>query len=93
MTERGYWRHSRTGQIWAVEIENKRPVRCAGPLTADDLAQELLPHLDYSTTYVAPLQAEWQSYVPQQLCSVCGTALHHGEAATPDGRVHLSCSV
>jgi hypothetical protein len=46
MIERGYWRHTETGQIWAVEIEDERPVKCAGPLTDDDLAQELLPHLD-----------------------------------------------
>jgi len=57
MTERGYWRHTGSGQIWAVEIEDERPVKCAGPLTASDADQMILPYLDYTTTYVAPLQA------------------------------------
>ena len=93
MTERGFWRHTGSGRIWAVETEDERPVRFAGPLDLRDLARQLLPYLDYSTAYVGPLQAEWQSFVPQQLCSVCGTALGSGRAASPDGRAHLSCSV
>jgi hypothetical protein len=93
MTQRGYWRHTESGQIWAVEIENERPVRCAGPLKAEDLARDLLPYLNYSTSYIALLYANWQSYVPQELCSICGAALHPGTAATPDGLAHLSCSV
>jgi hypothetical protein len=63
MTERGYWRHTGSGQIWAVEIEDERPVKCAGPLTSSDADQMILPYLDYSTTDVAPLQADWRSYV------------------------------
>lgn len=92
VTDRGYWRHTGSGQIWAVETNNAHPVRCAGPLRPEDLDRELLPHLDYTTSYVGPLQAEWQSYEPQDLCSSCGAALTRGSAVTPDGRAHLSCS-
>jgi hypothetical protein len=93
MIERGFWRHTGSGQIWAVETEHDRPVRCAGPLDFLDLAQQLLPYLDYSTAYIGHLRAEWQAFVVQQLCAVCGTAFRAGRAASPDGRAHLSCSV
>ena len=63
-----------------------------GPLDLRDLAQQLLPYLDYSTAYIGPLQAEWQSFVLQKLCSICGTALAAGRGASPDGRAHPSCS-
>ncbi len=92
MMERGFWRHTGSGQIWAVETEHHRPVKCAGPLDLRDLAQQLLPYLDYSTAYIGPLQAEWQSFVLQKLCSICGTALAAGRGASPDGRAHPSCS-
>ena len=93
MIERAFWRHTGSGQIWAVETEDKRPVRCAGPLDLRDLARQLLPYLDYSTAYVGPLQAEWQSFVLQQLCSVCGTAVTVVAPASPASRAHRSCSV
>jgi hypothetical protein len=92
MTDRGYWRHVGSERIWAVEIEDGRPVKCAGPFDVRDVARDILEHLDYSTTYVGPLQAEWQWYVPLRLCYVCGTALR-GAAVTPDGGAHLSCPV
>ena len=92
MTDRGYWRHVGTGQIWAVEVEDGRPVTCAGPFEVRDVGRDILEYLDYSPTYVAPLQAEWQWYVPLELCSVCGAAVR-GAAVTPDGSAHLTCPV
>jgi hypothetical protein len=80
-------------RIWAVEIEDGRSVKCAGPFDVRDVGRDILEYVDYSTTYVGLLQAEWQAFVPQELCYRCGTALHRGAAATPDGRAHLSCPV
>lgn len=96
MIERGFWQHLPTGNIWAVETDNHVPVRCAGPLSARDVDHLLLRYLDYTTTYLRLLQAEWSSYAPYELCSVCGTVLRPGAPTTSnvgDGRVHLSCSI
>jgi hypothetical protein len=92
MTSRGYWRHVGSDRIWAVEIEDGRPMKCAGPFDARDVGRDILEYLDYPTTYVGALQAEWQWYVPLELCYVCGTALR-GAAVTADGGAHLSCPV
>ena len=54
MIERGYWRHVGSDRIWAVEIEDGRPVKCAGPFDARDVGRDILEYLDYSTTTLAP---------------------------------------
>ena len=52
MIERGFWRHTESGQIWAVEIEDERPMRCVGP-GLDGRRRTL---------------HRWQAFVLQQLC-------------------------
>lgn len=91
MTERGYWRHSGSNEIWAVETDNDRPVRCAGPFQGRDVSPQLLPYLIYTTSYLDSLRKEWRSYVSQELCDRCGSALLPGESRR-DGRAHTSCS-
>jgi hypothetical protein len=92
MAEREYWRHTESNKIWAVEIDNGRPVRCAGPFQGGDVSPELLPYLSYTTTYLDSLRTEWRLYVSQKLCDGCGTALLPCESTTPDGRAHTSCA-
>ena len=95
MMPRGYWRHSTNGQIWAVETEGGRPVKCCGPLEARDVDPMLLPYLDYSTRDVGFLRADWRSWVPYVLCSACGRVLRPGAATATNGAtgcVHLDCS-
>ena len=96
MIERGFWQHLPTGNIWAVETENRTPVRCAGPLNPLDVDPLLLQYLDYSTTYLRLLEVEWSLYLPYHFCSVCGTVLRPGATTASngaDGRVHLACSL
>jgi hypothetical protein len=96
MVERGFWRHLPTGHLWAVEIENQKLLRCAGPLAAHDVTLALLPHVPFSTRYVSLLQVEWSAYVPYLLCSVCGNGFGPGAATATngaDGSVHLDCSL
>jgi hypothetical protein len=64
MTERGFWRHTESGRVWAVEIEKGQPVKCCGPLDASDADEALLPYLDYSTKDLPLIRAEWSSYSP-----------------------------
>jgi len=92
MAERGFWRHTGSNEIWAVEIDNGRPVRCAGPLQGTDVSLDLLPYLSYTTSYLDALCTEWRSYVSQKLCAGCGSALLPSESTTPDGRTHTSCA-
>lgn len=42
MIDRGYWRHAGGDRIWAVEIEDGRPVKCAGPFDDRSTAQILI---------------------------------------------------
>jgi hypothetical protein len=96
MIERGFWRHLPTGNIWAVETEGQKPVKCAGPLDERDLDLMLLPYLDYSTAYLRLVEAEWDLYVPHELCSACGSVLRPGAAVSTNGgqwHVHLRCSL
>jgi hypothetical protein len=96
MIERSFWQHLPTGYVWAVEIENQKPVRCVGPLEARDVDQRLLKILDYSATYLRLLLAEWPLYVPYVVCSVCGDVVRPGAATAAngvEGRVHLRCSL
>lgn len=41
MIDRGYWQHAGGDRIWAGEIEDGRPVKCAGPLDTRSAAQIL----------------------------------------------------
>ena len=96
MTERSFWQHLPTGNVWAVEIENQKLVSCAGPLDPRDVDQILLPHLPYTVTYVALLETDWSSYVPYRFCSACGEVMRPGAATAAngaEGRVHLRCSL
>ena len=95
MIERNYWQHAATGEIWAVETDAGSPVRCAGPLNANDVHPLLLDHLLYTLGYVPDLRADWQAYAVVRLCSLCNLVLRRGAATVShngDAAVHLACA-
>jgi hypothetical protein len=67
MVVRGFWRHASSGQIWAVDVEDHAPLRCAGPLSPRDLDHRLLQFLALSTHGLYLLQADWSSYLPHEM--------------------------
>jgi hypothetical protein len=51
-----YWRHSPSGEVWAVEIHDGQLAGCCGPIDADGIDPQLLPNLPYDRRDVAWLQ-------------------------------------
>lgn len=94
--ERAYWQHFRTGEVWAVEVEAGRPVRCAGPITPDDADAALLPYLPFSTHDLQVILPEWTLFFRREQCPTCARTILPG-ASTVDipmnGRAHLSCAL
>jgi hypothetical protein len=49
---REFWRDVKTDEVWAVELEDGRPVACAGPLASGIVLADpeacLLDELEYS---------------------------------------------
>jgi hypothetical protein len=94
MSQRAYWQHSRTGEVWAVETKDGRAVACVGPLMPEDALPILLPFLELSSAGVADLQTEWPLFVRREECAVCATLILPG-AGTADmprpRQSHLAC--
>lgn len=93
---RDFWRSLRTGEVWAVETQDGRPLRCFGPFTAADADAILLPHLPLSTLDLEMVRADWAFFVRLVRCPVCAGEVRPG-AQTVDmpsnGRAHLGCAL
>jgi hypothetical protein len=62
MTTYEFWRHGRTGEVWAVKLVEGVVVGCCGPLHHDDLDRDFLEGLDYAEEPAASIEAareEW----------------------------------
>ena len=97
MPERGYWQHSLTGQMWAVETENGRPICGRGPLESRDALPLLLPHLSLSWLQVGYLTREWARFMSYETCRICGKVIRPGAVTVglghPGDRVHDTCAI
>jgi hypothetical protein len=46
---RKFWVEQRSHAVWAVELHDHTPARCYGPLTLDEVDDDLIESFDYST--------------------------------------------
>jgi hypothetical protein len=93
---RAYWQHAKTGEVWAVETEAGRPVRCAGPIEPRYAEAIVLPYLPYSSVDVQVILPQWPLFFRRELCPLCAEVMLPGAsaAAVPrNGRAHLSCAL
>lgn len=95
-TTRDFWRSSRTGEVWAVETADGRPLRCFGPFTPLDAGPVLLPHLPLSTLDLGVIRADWASFFRFARCPVCAGEIRPGAQTVEmpaNGRAHLGCAL
>ena len=52
-TKRGFWVEERTQAIWAVELHDHEVHACHGPLTLDEVDEDMLEDYDYTTAGAA----------------------------------------
>jgi hypothetical protein len=58
-----FWRHSRSGQVFAVQLLDGIVVACSGPLHHDDIDLAFLADLDYSEEGATVIEASRDEYV------------------------------
>ena len=62
-----FWVEERSHAIWAVELHGHEVHACYGPLTMDDVDEDLIESFDYSTVGVAWIrenEEHFTAYVP-----------------------------
>lgn len=95
MTERGYWQHAQTGEVWAVETLDGQPTCGVGPLYGADALRILLPYLAMTRRSILYLLSEWSYFIPYDSCTICGNVIRPGAQTTgpsPTGNVHTACA-
>jgi len=58
-----FWRHSGTGQVFAVQLLDGIVVACSGPLHHDDIDLAFLDDLDYAEEGATAIEASREEYV------------------------------
>ena len=80
-SERAYWQHAKTGEVWAVETEAGRPVRCAGPIEPRYAEAIVLPYLPYSRVDIQVILPQWPLFFRRELCPLCAEVMLPGASA------------
>lgn len=62
-TIRQLWQHSRTGEVWAVELDGARVTGACGPLDSLEQHPSMLAHMLYDPELGARLDAAQSAYV------------------------------
>jgi hypothetical protein len=57
-----FWRHSGTGEVFAVQLLDGVVVGCSGPLHHDDIDPAFLEDLDYAEEGAAAIEATREEY-------------------------------
>jgi hypothetical protein len=95
MSERGYWQHVQTGEVWAVETEEGQPICGIGPLYGADALRVLLPYFAMTRRSILYLLSEWRYFAPYDSCAVCGGPIRPGADTTEpssSGKTHAACA-
>jgi hypothetical protein len=58
-----FWRHSATGEVWAVRLRDGVVVARAGPLHRDDARPEYLDSLDYTAEGAEAVESAREEYM------------------------------
>ena len=62
-TLRQLWRHTRTGEVYAVELDGATVTGACGPLDYVEQRKDMLPHMPYDPELGATLDATQAAYV------------------------------
>jgi hypothetical protein len=57
-----FWRESKSGEIWAVELSDGVVSACRGPLDPDEVAVDYLSGYDYTVAAAAELEARREEF-------------------------------
>ncbi len=61
---RKFWVEERSHAIWAVELHDHALTACYGPLTPDEVDEDLIDGFDYSTAGVAWIRENEEHFTP-----------------------------
>ena len=61
---RKFWVEQRSQAIWAVELHDHTPVACYGPLTPDEVDDDLIDSFDYAVGGVAWIRENEEHFTP-----------------------------
>ena len=60
-----YWRHTPTGQVWAVEMAESNLVGACGPLDRAEVPPMLLPFLSFDSRDLHWIRRQQQEFAPE----------------------------